>query len=429
MSNRDIIGGECNLQANPLLLCTINVPTGSAGGSPTSEDKPSSPFDISKIHKVFDDPNIYSNLSPVTSPSHSGEVSKYSRHSSRRNSDEQEGGGRTIRVSGDHGVKTHSSSSSLVLGNRGDGSGADPTTQSNPGHVGDNVGQRGDNPGQGGDNLGQGGGNPGQGGGNAGQGGDNLGQGGGNAGLGGGNAGQGGNNLGQGRANVGQGCGVGVNEAGIALDQLVIASANPSLTVVPSISVSERSNESSGDRNDKGGGGEGERREARKSTEEDRLLEFEGESESEPRTSSSVSLDQSQSETSLATPAQPLDSLTGKDGSLPAVDVTQVTAGVGEREGGKGVEELEAGSASKEEEGGGKMEGQLEGVRREEGGTVDETARGRSDSGSKPHRRLPALPTGSPEVTTKVCGSLCLPLNSIATPFSVLNTYVYTSLL
>ena len=63
-----------------------------------------------------------------------------------------------------------------------------------------------------------------------------------------------------------------------------------------------------------------------------------------------------------------------------------------------------------------KMEGQrgqLEGVGREEMGTVDETARTRSDSGSKPHRRLPALPTGSPEVTTKVCGSLCIPLNSI----------------
>ncbi|CAI7994341.1 EH domain-binding protein 1, partial [Geodia barretti] len=373
-------------RALPSAIAKDSTENGSASGSPNSEDKPSSPFDISKIHKVFDDPNIYSNLSPVTSPSHSVEVSKYSRHSSRRNSEEQEGGGRTIRVSGDHGVKTHSSGSSLVLGNTGDGSGADPTTQSNLGQVGDNPGQGGGNTGQGGGNAGQGGGNPGQGG---------------------GNVGQGGNNLGQGRTNAGQGFGVGVNEAGIALDQLVIASANPSRTGVPSISVSERSNDSSGDRND-GGGREGERREgekreARKSTEEDRLLEFEGDSESEPRTSSSVSLDQSQSQTSLTTPAQPLDSLTGKDGSQSAVYVTQVTAGVGEREGGKGVEELEAGSAGKEE-GKRKMEGQrgqLEGVGREEMGTVDETARTRSDSGSKPHRRLPALPTGSPEVTTK----------------------------
>lgn len=338
--------------------------TGSAPQSPTSEDK-SSPFDISKIHKVFDDPNIYNNLSPVSSPSHSGEVNRYSRHSSRRNSEEQESGGRNIRVSGDHGVKTHSSSSSLVLVNRNDGSGAD---------------------------LGQGRGNPVQGGSNPGQGGGNLGQGGSNPGQGDSNLGQGGEKL---------GVADGANQSDAALDQLVLASANTSQReAIPSITVSAGGPDEGGE--EEGGRGE---EVVRESTEEDRLLEFEGESESEPRTSSSVSLDQSQNETTLQAVAQPPDSAAEEDNSTPAVDTPQEErGGEGEGEGGKGKLE-ESGQPGREEEE--KVEGQRkqsEEVRQGEGVPVDEFGRRNSEgAGSKPHRRLPAVPTGSPEITTKVC--------------------------
>ena len=337
-----------------LIFCVYSIPTGSASQSP-SEEKPSSPFDISKIHKVFDDPNIYSNLSPVTSPSHTGEISRYSRHSSRRNSEEQESGGRSIRVSGDHGVKTHSSSSSLVVANRSDGSGADPATQSNPGHPGVNLGQ-------GGGNMGQGGVNPGQG---------------------------------------------GVSEPGIALDQIIISSVNPSQTEVPSISVSDGSNGPTSGGVNGGRGGERVGEVARESTEEDRLLEFEGESESEPRTSSAVSLDQS----TLAGPAQPVSTpaapdeslTTEEDGSPVPANVSQVTVVEGDGEGGEG-------SAGKEEEEGGKVEGQRkvleEEVGKGESGAGDETGSKMLEAGSKHQRRLPAVPTGSPEITTKVCPPL-----------------------
>ena len=331
-------------------MCILNLSSilvGSAGQSPTSEEKPSSPFDISKIHKVFDDPNIYSNLSPVTSPSHPAE-NRYSRHSSQRNSEEQETGGRTLRVSGDHGVKTHPSGSSLVAASRIDGSDG---TESGQGTVG-------------------------------------------------------------------------VNEVENALDKLVASSTKRS---VPSISVSVGDSGTSGELTGEGGGGGGEverpEEVVRESTEEDRMLEFEGESEGEPRTSSSVSLDNSQTEATLLTVAHPPESVCEKDASSsPAVEVSQEMAGEGEGEGeGETVESVPAPAGMGEEK-----DGDREGVKGEEeerrkseeverGAAAEEVGRrgpGHGD-GSIPHRKLPSVPAGSPELSTKVR------LPSLSTPLSL----------
>ena len=342
--------------------------TGNAGQTPTSADKPSSPFDISKIHKVFDDPNIYSNLSPVTSPSHSGE-NRYSRHSSRRNSEEQEAGGRSVPVSGDHGVKTHSSSSSLVVSNRREDGGGEM-----------NSGQVAVAPGQG---------------------------------LGG--------YSGQVAVAPGQGGGIGSIELGAALDELVGSShsqAQRGVSSVPSITVSVGAGEGISE------GGEREREvdTSRKSTEEDRLLEFEGETESEPHTNSSVSLDNSQSEgTVLAGSGAPLESVAEQDTPNTAVDTSQDSVAVREGEGESvGGTEPPAGQEEKEEEGEERerVEGQRrksEAVRGGERVVVEEMGRRKSDvaAGSRHHRLLPAVPTGSPEVNAKVSSTTSFLCNLI----------------
>ena len=181
---------------------------------------------------MFDDPNIYNNLSPVNSPAHSQDMSanRYSRHNSRRNSANEEPAleGRTIPVpGGDYGLKTHSSGSSLVLTNRRE-----------------STGQGGVGPGQDSSNSGQGSGIPGH------------------------------------------------SEAEI-LDEVVLSSVNETQreSAVPQIRVSVGSNGHS-EISDQAQGDKVERENVTVSAEEDRLLEFEGESESEPHTSSSVSLDE-----------------------------------------------------------------------------------------------------------------------------------------
>lgn len=231
------------------------VPAGSTSQSPG--EKPSSPFDISKIHKVFDDPNIYNNLSPVHSPPHVQDMttSRYSRHSSRRSSatDDQAPEGRTIPVSGSgYGVKTHSSGSSLVLSNKKESSG------------------QGVGPGQDSQNLGQ---------------------------------------------------GVSGQSVVEALDKIVQSSAReiqPEPTV-PLISVSTESNE----HHEHGDvvGREG----AQESTEEDRLLEFEGDSGSELQTNSSVSVDELSEGTcsSVSLPSAQPGLATGQHTTTRAVDISK----------------------------------------------------------------------------------------------------------
>ena len=128
--------------------------TGSASQSPTSGEKSTSPFDISKIHKVFDDPNIYNNLSPVNSPTHLQDMAmnKYSRHSSRRSSatDEPVSEGRplTVPVGSGFGKMTHTSGSSLAEHSLGHSDTADEFARVTVTGKRDSTGQVGGNSGQ-----------------------------------------------------------------------------------------------------------------------------------------------------------------------------------------------------------------------------------------------------------------------------------------
>ena len=328
---------------------------GSTNQTPTSGDKPSSPFDISKIHKVFDDPNIYNNLSPVHSPAHTTE-NRYSRHSSRRNSGNEEptlAEGRTIPVpSGGYGVKTHSSSSSLVLSTKKDGTA---------------VGQGETEPDQGGVNSGQS------------------------------------------DAVLGQ------RELKTALDKLALANQPQEESPVPQITVSDGHTQVSEEEEEEvvsrgeGGRGVGE---VKESTEQDRLLEFEADTSSELQTSSSVSLD-------IEVQGEGTQSSTSLPSTLPTVvdeheteekevDGSQLAASGEERS--EQSSSLVQGELVGGEGGeGGRESGGFEGERRRSEEVmrfrVEEQGRRKSEgfSSSKPHRRLPAIPAGSPETVLKVC--------------------------
>ena len=89
---------------------------GSRAQSPSSEDKPSSPFDIAKLQEFG--AAMYDNLSPVGSPTRTQEraMHHYSRHSRRSSShtDAPAGEGLSIPAThGPYGAMTHTSSSSL----------------------------------------------------------------------------------------------------------------------------------------------------------------------------------------------------------------------------------------------------------------------------------------------------------------------------
>ena len=213
----------------------------------------------------------------------------------------------------------------------------------------------------------------------------------------------------------GQGGGIGSIELGAALDELVGSShsqAQRGVSSVPSITVSVGAGEGISE------GGEREREvdSSRKSTEEDRLLEFEGETESELHTSSSVSLDNSQSEgTVLAGSGAPLESVAEQDTPNTAVDTSQDSVAVREGE-GESVGGTEPPAGQEEE---GEERERVEGQRRKsEAGervVVEEMGRRKSDvaAGSRPHRRLPAVPTGSPEVNAKVSSTTSFLCNLI----------------
>lgn len=320
-----------------------SILTESSTQSPSSADKPSSPFDISKIHKVFDDPNIYNNLSPLTSPSHTQE-NRYSRHSSRKNSatDDQAPEGRTIRVSSsDFGIRTHSSGSSLTQTTTKEGIG-----ETEYSHI-DGQGSR-------------------------------------------------------------------VSDVLVdALDKLVTSSATgvlqPENTAAPHIRIESNNDEGSSQRE----GGKIVKGVSKKdgdvvvgSTEEDRLLEFEGESESEPYTSSSVSLDEFKEDSMISTPHTSTHDESVPETINKTVDISQVPTS-----------EIENSNSTLQQQyvvqreviGGSVIEVERrksEEVRRE-ALNIEEQARRKSegvsyDIGTKPHRCLPTIPADSQETTVKV---------------------------
>ena len=328
------------------LVCDILSAYLAGSTSPNSEEKPSSPFDISKIHKVFDDPNIYNNLSPTRSPKHSQDMTanRYSRHSSRRNSanEDLEPEGRTIPVSsGGHGAMTHGNSSSLILATK-------------------SMGQRGADPGQ-----------------------DS------------GNAGQGGSESG--------------HESENPLDKVVLSSVKETQheSTVPEVKVQMESNGHPQVSNESQVE-EVERREnGRQSTEEDRLLEFEGESESEPYTSSSVSLDEFREGSSTSLPSSHPGVGAREQATSAAVDVVAHESdclSVSELERDRVVHSssvpTQAPLLGREEREEGMRRRKFEEV--EKGGSAVEEG-GRRWSGSRSQRRLPTIPADSQETTVKVC--------------------------
>ena len=171
-----------------------------------------------------------------------------------------------------------------------------------------------------------------------------------------------------------------------------------------------------------GEGGRGREGEAtQRSFEEDRLLEFEGETESEPCTSSSVSLDEFRGEN--AAPLAPQTSTQVKetaDTNAKVQSSGQLSASE-RREGeiesqSRPVDSGAMGRGQEEEEGEGgaerrKSEGEV--VRETLSAKVDEQPRRRSEGvpyetgATRPQRRLPAIPTDSQETNVKVCVCVC----------------------